>query len=252
MEKNLNVLRVQTPHGTLVATPTGDADYPGIQIGLESKGLPGSDALLTVVEYSETEHACGFYPDRPGLMQRQKNEVPAERRSESWERDHRVTPGLQTRTYENPASDDEEQMHCTYHFGYPLPAAGAPSEPSAAAAQPGPKTPDVDRMLQLHNAMMKTCNDVETMEYALGIEYLRDGCNDDVEKAAVLVSKLREAVDEKGTNMMWQELACGLSDCLTSDYLALDIAMTMTPQELLHVAAAQALQSILDATEHEV
>lgn len=251
MKKNPNELRVNTPHGTLVAIPTGDAEYPGIQIELESKELPGGNAFLTAVEYSETEHGCGYYPDRPGLMQRQKNEVPPERRGGSWERDHLVTPGLQTRAYETPTSDDEEQMHCTYHYGYPLPAAGSRREPTATAQQV-PKTPSAGRILQLHDAMVKNWHDVESMENVLGIEYLLDGCGNDLEKAAVLISKLRAAIAEAGTDMMWQELVCGLSDCLTSDSLILDLAVAMKPEDLLHVTSAQALENIRYVAERDV
>lgn len=233
-------LRVHTPHGTLIAAITGDADYPGIQISLETNSLQGNEMLLTVVEYSETEHGCGYYPDRPWLMHRQKIEVPPARRGESWELDHRVTPGLQTRAYEKPTSDDEEQMHCTYHYGYPLPQATDSHDLAVSAVQPALENPDAEQILKLHDALVKTCNNVESLEDVLGIEYLRDGCNNDVEKAAVLIAKLRAAITEVDTDMLWQELVCGLSDSLMCNSITLDLAMSMSPENLLHVASAKA------------
>lgn len=115
MSATENKISIKTPMGELVAfTDQNEPEYPGICIALKEQN--GYERILTLVEYQPGEEKgglCGYYPDNPDEMAREKAEVPmCCRKGESG-----ILPGLVTRSWPNPW-DNEELYHRTFHHGY--------------------------------------------------------------------------------------------------------------------------------------
>lgn len=105
-ERNDQVLKVETPHGTLCVYPEGDREYPNISIDLLR--ADGGIARLAMVEHIPGgEGLSGYDPRHPEKAVEERAEVPESRKMKGEYGDIVVSPGLVTRVWPNEREDEE-------------------------------------------------------------------------------------------------------------------------------------------------
>lgn len=102
-----------TQTGLLKAVNSGyGEEYPGISISVITE--TGENGI-SLVEYSSSEHVCGFDPQHPEIEKKERAEVPLQRLAEDGET---VTPGIIIRAWKAYSVPDDSEMgvvrYCPY------------------------------------------------------------------------------------------------------------------------------------------
>lgn len=119
-----SALKVETPHGTIVAYDKGDEEYPGVMVEIDANNAPDNQSVaLAMIEYIPGGEGVSDYdPRHTNEMMRQDHEVPPERRErrEDFPDQEQVTAGFVTRAWPDEIHQQDFHYRC-FHYGYKRP-----------------------------------------------------------------------------------------------------------------------------------